>query len=459
MAASSSNEPNPILELSALELRDRLARGALRAADLAQACLDRIAAREPEVQAWAWLDSEHVLKQARALDEYRASGRAIGPLHGMPVALKDIIDTRRIPTENGTPLDAGRVPTEDAHVVERLRAAGAIIMGKTVTAELAYLHPGKTRNPHDTGHTPGGSSSGSAAAVAAGMVPLAVGTQTGGSVIRPAAYCGVVGFKASFGAIPRTGILSQSPSLDTVGVFARTIEDAAMLAECLFGHDRGDPATDITPPPRMLKTASAEAPVTPMFAFVRPPQWDSADPQTKEAMRELTDALGEQCFEAVLPNAFEEAPVIRERINFAEMAKCYYHYEKRGRDQLSEALRMAIDKGKETPARDYIAALDWPDVLYAGLGEVFERCDAILTPATPGPAPEGLESTGSSIFNGVWTLCGTPAVTVPLLEAENGLPMGVQLVGRRGDDARLLRTARWLALRFATEKTQEPAHA
>ena len=447
--------PNPVLGLGAVELRDRLARGALRAVELAQACLEQIEVREPEVQAWAWLDSDHVLEQARALDAYRSTGRAIGPLHGLPVAIKDVIDTARIPTGNGTVLDQGRVPTADAFVVERLKAAGAIILGKTVATELAFMHPGKTRNPCNPKHTPGGSSSGSAAAVAAGMAPLAIGTQTGGSVIRPAAYCGVVGFKPTFGAIPRTGILPQAPSLDTVGVFARTIEDAALVAEVLFGHHPADRATQLTPPPRLLETALAAPPVKPMFAFVRTPHWDEADEQTHLAFQELTEALDEQCFEAALPDAFDEAAEIRQRINHAEMAKCYFSFERRGRERLSETMQAALDTGKAIPARDYIAALDWPDVLYAGLREIFERCDAIVTPATPGPAPAGLSSTGSPIFNGLWTLCGTPAVTVPLLTADSGLPMGVQLIGRRGDDARLLRTARWLATRVAAAEPLE----
>lgn len=443
--------PHPAIFLTAVALRDRLARGELRAVELAQGFLDQIAAREPEVQAWAWLDGEHVLQQARALDAHRASGKPLGPLHGLPVALKDVIDTRRIPTENGTPIDKGRVPVEDAFIVRRLRAAGAIILGKTVSTELAFLHPGKTRNPVDPAHTPGGSSSGSAAAVAARMTPLAIGTQTGGSVIRPAAYCGVVGFKPTFGAIPRTGVLTQSPSLDTIGVFAHTIEDAALLCDALFGDDPADAATDPFPPPRLFATATAAPPVKPMIAFVRPPGWDEASAETHLAMKELTSALGDQCFEAILPNAFDEAASIRERINYAEMAKFYYPYERRGRDELSAVMREALHAGKAIPARDYLAALDWPDVLYAGLAEIFERCDAILTPATPGPAPSGLGSTGSAIFNGLWTLCRTPAITVPLLQSESGLPMGVQLVGPRGGDARLLRTARWLAHTLAAD--------
>ena len=443
-----------ILGLSAVALRDRLASGALRAVELVEACLARIARTEPEVGAWAWLDGDAAMDQARKLDQLRLSGRAIGPLHGLPIGLKDIIDTKGIPTENGTPIDAGRVPAEDAWVVSRLRAAGAIILGKTVTTECAFMHPGKTRNPHNGAHTPGGSSQGSAAAVAAGMVPLAIGTQTGGSVIRPAAYCGVVGMKPSFGLIPRTGILPQSPFLDTVGVFARSVEDCALLAEVLVGHCPNDPATDPVPMPRMLSVAQSRAPVPPMFAFVKPPGYDTAAPEMRAALEELAEVLGEQCFELPL-TGFDDVAAQRQRINFAEMSKCYYGLERRGRDAMSDVLKAALDEGKAVPARDYLAALDWRKLTCAALDEIFERCDAILCPAAPGPAPQGLESTGSAIFNGLWTLAGVPALTLPVFTAENGLPMGVQLVGRRGDDARLLRTARWLAAHLETLNTED----
>lgn len=447
MARSARYRParaEGVLALEAVEMQARLASGALTSVDLVEACLARIAALEPQVQAWAWLDGDHALAQARRLDDLRRTGRPVGPLHGLPVGLKDVIDTKGIPTENGTPIEAGRVPAQDAWITARLRAAGAVIMGKTVTTECAYLHPGKTMNPHDAARTPGGSSQGSAAAVAAGMVPLAVGTQTGGSVIRPAAFCGVVGLKPSFGMIPRTGILPQSPFLDTVGVFARSVADAALLAEVLAGHDPADPATAPAPHPRLLKIARAEVPVPPSFAFLRPPGWSEADPQTRAALEELAAILGDQCFEAEVPGLHEIA-AIRRRINLAEMAKCYYALERRGRALMSPLLQEAMDEGKAVLARDYIAALDWREILNAALAPVFERCDAILCPAAPGPASEGLASTGDAIFNGIWTLAGLPAVTLPVFTSEEGLPMGVQLVGRRGEDARLLRTARWLA--------------
>ncbi|MCB1312677.1 MAG: amidase [Sedimentitalea sp.] len=430
--------------LGAVALRDRLASGALSCLDLTEACIARIAAREDEVGAWAWHDAEHARAQARQLDAYRAAGRPIGPLHGLPVGLKDVIDTARIPTQNGCALDAGRVPVRDAFVVERLRQAGAVILGKTETTELAFMHPARTRNPHALGHTPGGSSAGSAAAVADGMVPLAVGTQTGGSVIRPAAFCGVTGFKPSFGAIPRRGVLMQSQSLDTIGVFARDPEGAALLADVLFGHDPQDSATSLAPPPRLLEIARAAPPVAPVFALVRPPGWAEADPQMREALDELGAALGDQAFAVELPEVFAQAAAARRCINLAEMARNYHRYGRDGGALLGAETREALEEGNAILARDYLAALDWPGVLNAGLGEIFRRCDAILCPAAPGPAPEGLGSTGDPVFNGLWTLCGTPAVSLPILTAANGLPMGVQLVGPRGGDGRLLRTARWL---------------
>ena len=433
-----------ILALDAVTLRDRLAAGALTAIDVTEAYLARIAAREPEIRAFAWHDPDHARAQARALDTLRQRGRAVGALHGIPVGVKDIIDTAGIPTENGSPLDAGRKPFRDAFVIERLRAAGAVIIGKTVTTELAFMDPGPTRNPHNLDHTPGGSSSGSAAAVAAAMVPLALGTQTGGSVIRPASFCGVTGFKPSFGAIPRRGVLVQSPSLDTIGVFARTTAEAALLAEALYGFDPADPATTLAPHPQLHATTMQDPPLPPVFAIVHPPGWDQASPDMQAGLAELADALGDQAFQLTLPPLFDAALAARERINFAEMARCYFTYGRDGGDRLGPQLRAAIDTGNGILARDYLSALDVPKVLDAALGEIFDRCDAILCPAALGPAPEGLGSTGNPVFNGLWTFAGTPAITLPLLTAPNGLPMGVQMVGARGNDARLMRTARWL---------------
>lgn len=432
-----------ILALDALTLRDRLAAGALKAVEVADAYNAQIKAREGDVGAWAWHDPAFVRSQAAAMDDIRRSGRPLGPLHGVPVGVKDIIDTAGIPTENGTKVDAGRVPEDDAFVITRLKAAGALILGKTVATELAFLDPPRTRNPHDPAHTPGGSSSGSAAAVASAMTPLAIGTQTGGSVVRPASFCGVVGYKPTFGMIPRTGILEQSASLDTVGVFARTPADASLLADVLAGYSDRDPATRPSPMPQLLETTLTAPPVRPTLAFLRLPGWDEAEPDVHEAFAALIEQLGEQVFEADLPGVFADAATVRERINDAEMARAYRRYARHG-DAIGPKLRTAIERGTALSALDYLGARDWQSVLAATMTPIFQRADAVLCPAAPGPAPRDLTTTGNSIFNGVWTLCGLPAVTLPLLAASNGMPIGVQLVGARGNDARLMRTARWL---------------
>jgi Asp-tRNA(Asn)/Glu-tRNA(Gln) amidotransferase A subunit family amidase len=430
--------------LSALDAARLLRDGEIKSEDLVGACLDRIAEVDGPIEAWTSLDRDHALAQARMLDARRAAGAALGPLHGLPVGVKDIIDTEDLPTENGTVLDAGREPRDDAAVVALLREAGAVIMGKTVTTELAVYGPGKTRNPHNPGHTPGGSSSGSAAAVAAQMVPLAVGTQTNGSVIRPAAYCGVYGFKPTHGLISRTGILRQSPPLDTVGVFGRSVEDVALIAETIAAYDERDPASRMRARPRLLETARQDAPMEPVFAFAKTAAWDQTTSDTREAFAELADFLGGSCDEIALPPPFESAHDIHRTIMCADFAKNFAGYYRRGADKLSDSLRGMIEEGQRTLAVDYSVAVDWIELLNAGLDEVFGRYDAIVTPAAPGEAPAGLQSTGNPIFCTLWTLCGTPAITLPLMQGDSGLPIGVQLVGRRGDDARLLRTARWL---------------
>jgi Asp-tRNA(Asn)/Glu-tRNA(Gln) amidotransferase A subunit family amidase len=432
------------LQLSAPEIGTAIRDGRLTSEELVEACLERIAAREPEVQAWAFLDPEHALKQARAADESRKRGRPLGPLHGLPVGVKDIVDTADMPTENGTVLHAGRRPRRDATLVSLLRAAGAIILGKTVTTELAVYAPNKTRNPHNLEHTPGGSSSGSAAAVADGMVPLAIGTQTNGSVIRPASFCGVYGYKPSHGLIPRTGVLTQSPPLDTVGVMAADLEGLAFLAEPLMAFDAKDPASQPRARPQLLEVLRAPPPVPPKLAFVRSVVWDQAAEDTKAGFAELVEALGERVEEVALSASFDDAIEIHGTIMEADLAKSFAREYETGRDQLSARLCAMIEAGQRVLAMDYNRALERAATLNAALDELFTGYDAILTPSAPGEAPGGLGSTGSPVFCTTWTLCGVPAVTLPLLRGASGMPIGVQLVGQKGDDARLLRTARWL---------------
>jgi Asp-tRNA(Asn)/Glu-tRNA(Gln) amidotransferase A subunit family amidase len=425
--------------------------GRITAAELARDCLARVDEIDGDVGAWAFLDRDHVLAQAQALDLRRAQGAAIGPLHGVPIGIKDIFDTSDYPTEFGSPLWAGRTPRSDAAAVARLRAAGAVIMGKTVTTEYAYFHPGKTRNPHDRERTPGGSSSGSAAAVAAHMVPGAIGSQTNGSTIRPAAYCGVVGFKPSHGLIPRTGALLLSRTLDHVGVFARTVEDAALLAETLIGYDAEDPDTRPVARPPRAAVAASEPPLPPRLAFVKSPVWAQAEPVTREAFAELAEALGDVVVEVDLGDSFARAFDFHRTVMEVEMAHNFHRDYERGRDQLSEKLRRLIERGRTYTAVEYTGAVAGIAPLNEGLDELFSEYDAILTPAAPGEAPLGLESTGNPVFCTIWTYLGVPAITLPLLRSETGLPLGVQLVARRDNDARLLRTARWLARTIQAE--------
>jgi Asp-tRNA(Asn)/Glu-tRNA(Gln) amidotransferase A subunit family amidase len=434
--------------LTGLGAQRLLSEGKITALELTEACLARIATDEPRVQAWTFLDPELARAQARRCDEARRLGRPQGPLHGIPVGVKDIIDTRDMPTENGTVLHAGRRPSRDAAVVERLRAAGAVVLGKTVTTELAVYHPGKTRNPHDPERTPGGSSSGSAAAVAAGMVPLAIGSQTNGSVIRPASYCGVFGFKPSHGLISRFGVLTQSPPLDHIGVFARTVEDLALVAEPLAGFDARDRDTRLEAPPRMLEVMRQDWPLAPDLALVKSPVWDQADDDLKAAFAELAEALGPRLTEVDLPEAFKVAHGLHGLIMSVDLARSFAAEYARGPDQLSARLREIIEDGRRALAIDYARALAFVPTLRDSLDPLFSRYDMIVTPAATGQ-PRGLENTGSPAFCTIWTLLGLPAVTLPLLTGADGMPMGVQLVGRLGDDARVLRTARWLVTTIA----------
>jgi Asp-tRNA(Asn)/Glu-tRNA(Gln) amidotransferase A subunit family amidase len=436
--------------LSASEAARLIREGIISSEQLVEACLARIREVDPQVQAWTFLDPEYALAQARALDELRLSGRAIGPLHGIPIGLKDIFDTADMPTECGSVLYAGRTPSRDATVTGMLRAAGAVIMGKTVTAEFAYFSPGKTRNPHNSEHTPGGSSSGSAAAVAANMVPLALGSQTNGSTIRPAAYCGIIGFKPTHGLISRHGALALSATLDHVGLFANSVEDIALLAEQIVGYDEND--LDTRPRARIpfAEIAAAEPPLAPMFAFIKTPHWQSADEDTREGFAEIIDGLGSQVEEVELFPSTADAWPCHQSIMSAEMAYNLEREWRSGGARLSEQLRAQIERGREVRAADYLSAVGRIKLVNETFIELFEqRYDAILTPAAPGAAPKGLASTGDPSFCTLWTLCGMPALSLPLLQNSAGMPLGVQLVGPRYGDARLLRTARWLAAQVA----------
>lgn len=436
-----------LFEMSAAEAAAAIQSGETTSEELVQACLDHIATLEDSVGAWAHLDPEYALQQARDADLQRRSGMSVGPLHGVPVGVKDIFDTRDMPTEDGTVLHAGRTPAYDATAVALLREAGAVIMGKTVTTELAVYAPGKTRNPHDPARTPGGSSSGSAAAVAAHMVPLAIGTQTNGSVIRPASYCGVFGYKPSHGLISRYRVLQQSRALDQVGVFGRTVADVALLAEQLMGFDERDPDMRPRSRPNLTGIATEEPLVPPRLAFVQTPAWDQADKDVQDAFAELMEFLGDEAEELDLSDLLENAVNWHRTIMEADLARSFRREYERGKESLSATLREMIERGQQCLAMDYNEALEQIPVLNSALDEILLEYDAIITPATTGEAPAGLESTGSPVFCTPWSLCGMPTISVPILQGSNGMPIGVQMTAARNDDARLLRTANWLALR------------
>jgi len=431
--------------LSATDAARLIREGVISSEQYVGACLARVRETDARIEAWAFLDPDHALAQARAADQYRLSGQPIGPLHGVPIGIKDIIDTGDMPTENGSPLHAGRTPSRDAAVVALLRAAGGVIMGKTVTTEFACGASGKTRNPHDTAYSPGGSSSGSAAAVAAGMVPLALGSQTGGSTVRPASYCGVYGLKPTRGLIPRRGMSRVSQTLDTVGLFARTLDDVALLLESCVAHDEGEFESSPRASTPYRAIAAEEPPMPPMFGLVKTPHWNRVDDDARDAFAELAERLGDRVEEIELSRAIEQAWEWHSLIMEAEVAVSLAREWDKGRARLSERLRGRIERGRGHSAVRYLEAVAQIPRLNEGFAELFEqKYDALLTPAATGVAPTGLASTGDPVFCSLWTLCGLPALSVPLMSGANGLPLGAQLVGPRHNDGRLLRTARWL---------------
>jgi len=414
--------------LTAVDAARQIAARKITSEALVRDCLERIAARESEIQAWEYLDRDAALGQARAADA--APGR--GLLHGLPVGIKDLIDTIDLPTAYGSPIYAGHRPRWDASCVALARAAGAIAIGKTVTTEFANMHPGKTRNPHNTGHTPGGSSSGSAAAVADYMVPLALGTQTAGSVIRPASFCGIVGYKPSFGLISRVGVKALSDTLDTVGALARTVPDAALLAAALSGrHD-----------------LLVEKPLTtrPRIGICRTYEWKLAQPETVAALENavrLLGAAGIRIRDVQLPPTYANLVQAQTDIMLFEQAQSLAHERLTRWSEISARLRGILEAGLKVSPERYDAAQMLARNCRRTLAEVFADCDVLLAPSAPGAAPSGLDTTGDPVFNRMWTLLRVPCVNIPV-GAADGLPVGLQVVGNYGSDGETLVAAHWL---------------
>ncbi|MDA1100995.1 MAG: amidase [Proteobacteria bacterium] len=431
-------------------LVSKIRTGEITSEELVRDCLARIEATDDAIHAWAHLDEMQALDQARVLDKMRRDGRPMGGLHGIPVGIKDIIDTADMPTAYGSPIHAGHQPGTDATIVAKLREAGAVIMGKTVTTEFAFMSPGKTANPHNAAHTPGGSSSGSAAAVSAGHVPLAVGSQTAGSVIRPASYCGIFGLKPSRGMISRNGVFRTSETLDQIGVFGRCLEDVALLTDTLTGHDAADGSSYARPKPDLTAGCRAEAPVEPNFVWFELPFEDRLADDARAGFGELRDVLGDQVETIILPESLGNIIDHHRIIQQYEMRRHLAREFEDSPDQLSSYLRDVLRQAAAHSDEQYAHSLATMDSATTFFAELFNDFDAILTPSATGEAPKGLERTGDPIFCTMWTYCGLPCLTLPLLTGAHGLPIGVQLIAGLEEDDRLCRSAQWL-LNFLDE--------
>jgi len=433
-----------LFKLSAVDIVKLLKEGKYSCEEVIKSFIEQIDKNEKKVEAWEFFDKELALNQAKKLDEDHLRGKVHGDLHGVPVGIKDIFDTEDMPTTDGTEIHKKNLSWNDSTVVSKLKQAGAVIMGKTVTAELAYYSPGKTKNPHDATRTPGGSSSGSAAAVACNMVPLAVGSQTNGSVIRPASFCGVVGYKPSKGYISRYLVLQVSRTLDQVGIFSNSIEDAALIGEQLFGHDKQDPDTTLNPKPKLLTASKQKPPAEPVLAYIKLPFMDKLEDDAKEGFEEIKDELKGKIDEIELPEGFVNIPKWHQIIMESDMAQSFSAEYKTSKNKLSNKIIEAIERGMKYTSVEYNDARSKIEVANAYFNQFFHDYDAILTPSANGEAPKGLKSTGDPIFSTIWTFCGMPSISLPLLQGKNGLPVGIQLVSSLYDDERLFRNASWL---------------
>ena len=419
-------EPTALHRLSASDAARMMAEESTTSEALVSSCLERIELREPVVQAWAYLNPDLALAQARACDRMAP----MGPLHGIPIGVKDIIETRDMPTEYGSAIYRDHRPVNDAACIARARAAGAVILGKTVSTEFAYLSPAKTANPHNPEHTPGGSSSGSAAAIGDFMAPLALGTQTGGSTIRPAAYCGAFGFKPTYNRIPLAGIRPLSVSFDTLGLMARSVDDLALLDAGLTGA-------------AVLELQAGQN-RSPRIGYCKTPFWDETEDSTRRALADAVAALaanGVAVEEVALPEEIRELSEGHGLVMSVEAAFAFDHDYREHRDGLSEPMRRLVEAGRNV-APDDVQRFRRVQVMCALAGNrLFDQYDAVLTPTCPGEAEKG-HAVGNNVFNRIWTAMHMPCLTIPSSTGPQGLPVGVQLVGRAGQDRGLLALAR-----------------
>ena len=433
-----------IFSLSLEQLAAKIKDAQLSSVEVCEKYIERINKFEKDVKAWTHFDKKVLLEKAAEADEHRKSGKPVGSLHGVPIAVKDIIGTVDMPTECGTVIRKGKSYSQNAEIIDLLHSSGAIVMGKTATSELAYLGPSSTTNPHDKTRTPGGSSSGSAASVASFMAPASVGSQTGGSIIRPASYCGVVGYKPSYGLISRNGVLRTSYSLDHIGMFGRKVEDVAMLAKVLIKKDKFDPATIHYSTENILNETKKGPLFAPKFIFYKTDYWKIIDKKSKESFEYFIKSFKKNIEIFDTPSYFKDIHKYHQIIHETDLANNFSVYFKKFKKKLSKYMQDAIVKGNKYSGKEYAEAIDFMKRSYESYQEVFEDYHGVLSPSSPGVAPKGLKSTGTAEFNKVWSYLGTPCISLPLLEGENNLPLGVQLIGDKYDDHRFLGIARWL---------------
>ncbi len=437
--------------LTAREAAARIRTGALTSVELVRSCLERIEQTDSEIGAWAHLDPDHAVAQAEVMDDLRRRGRPVGALHGVPVGIKDIFDTKDMPTGLGARVHKDRRTDTDAALIEKLRGAGAVILGKTVTTPFAFASPAHTRNPHDRAHSPGGSSSGSAAAVAAGHVPLALGTQTGGSTIRPASFCGVLGFKPTRGVFSRRGCLETSPTLDQPGIFARSMDDIALLGDALSGYDAADAASYNRPMPKLEAGYASAAPVDPLFAWFDLPYADRLSPAMREGLAELLEELGDRVEHIATPASFADVIDRHAIVHRYEFHRALADDPGLQPAEIDATMTDLLAHGARITDAEYEDAKSYVAGAEAYFSAFFNDYDAIIAPAALGEAPVMDEGTGDAICSLIWTFAGLPCLSLPWLTGQGGLPMGVQLIGSAEEDDRLFRSTAWL------ERRMEPA--
>jgi Asp-tRNA(Asn)/Glu-tRNA(Gln) amidotransferase A subunit family amidase len=444
MGTSSTTDPTS----DVTTLVEHLANGSITSTKLTQGFLDRIDETDEYLNAWQTVESENALQQAQVADKRRSHSKTIGSLHGIPVGLKDIIDTADLPTQRGSAIYKDRAPSAHAAVVEKLYEAGAVILGKTVTTEFAWMHQSKTRNAVNGDYSPGGSSSGSAAAVAAGQVPLALGSQTGGSVIRPASYNGVFGYKPSRGLISRRGVLQTSPTLDHLGVFGNHVSDLCILVDALAGYDAQDTKTYLGPRPKLHAGYLSEAPVAPAFAWIDMPYADRYSESLNEGVNELCNVITTETSATLdripAPLSFSTLPACHQVIYDVEILQSLDTEWNQHRNLLSDTAKEGLQRAETRTDDEYQEALEILEASEKWFETFFHDYDGILTPSAPDIAPLYGNGTGDSICCVIWTLCGLPCLSMPLLTGDNDMPLGIQLVGAYDRDDRLMRTARWL---------------